>query len=108
MHAVCSSVAGPRLASVTHLDPPPQRPLLAPAAGGRKRPLVPNLAELLEGEEEGEGAQLGAASRRSDGAALLRERQSVGSGMSGGGASSPPHKLPRSGEPCVVFLHSTH
>lgn len=69
------------------------------AAGARKRPLVPNLAELLEEDEEGSAApEASEAGRRSDGAALLRaERQSVGSGLGGAGAS-PPHKFQRKGE----------
>lgn len=72
------------------------------AAGGRKRPLVPNLAELLEEGEEGEdgGAAVSeVAGRRSDGGALLRERQSVGSGSAAGAATgSPPHKFQRRSE----------
>lgn len=72
------------------------------AAGARKRPLVPNLAELLEEGEEGEEGGAAAselAGRRSDGAALLRERQSVGSGSAADVATgSPPHKFQRRGE----------
>ena len=58
---------------------------------------MPNLAELME--EEGEAPSEG-ASRRSDGAALLllRERQSVGSGLgAAAGSGSPPHKHQRTG-----------
>jgi hypothetical protein len=79
--------------------------LLPSAAGGaRKRPLMPNLAELLEEDEEGAcgaGADGAAASRKSDGAALLRasERASVGSGLTAAvGGGSPPHKYLKQGE----------
>lgn len=83
----------------------PVQPITPPfsltTAGARKRPLVPNLAELLEEDEEGSAAPSASeAGRRSDGAALLRsERQSVGSGPIGGtGSGSPPHKYQRKGE----------
>lgn len=59
---------------------------------------MPNLAELLEEDEEGSAApEASEGGRRSDGAALLRaERQSVGSGMASG-SGSPPHKFQRKG-----------
>lgn len=59
---------------------------------------MPNLAELLEDEEEGGegGAAAGEAGRRSDGAALLA-RASVGEGLPGAGSGSPPHKYARKG-----------
>lgn len=66
------------------------------AAGGRKRPLMPNLAELLEEEEEegaGGGSDGSGPSRKSDGGALLpAARQSDVGGLP---AASPPHKYPR-------------
>ena len=55
------------------------------AAGARKRPLLPNMAELLEEESSAGGAE---ASRRSDGGALPVGRKSEGAVT-----QSPPHKL---------------
>lgn len=78
-------------------------PISLLAAGGRKRALAPNLAELLEEGEEGEAGGDALSGRRSDGAALLGpERRSISSasGAAAGsegdaGAGSPPHKLQR-------------
>ena len=62
---------------------------------------MPNLAELLEDEEGEEAVEGGVgAGRRSDGAALMFERQSVGSGLAGSASAeggSPPHKYQRKG-----------
>lgn len=93
----CLPAALAALLPLTNQSCPPTCPPFYPSAGGgRKRPLMPNLAELLEEEEEGFAAA-GEAGRRSDGAALLpAERASVESGALGAlGSGSPPHKFPR-------------
>lgn len=58
------------------------------AAGARKRPLLPNMAALLE-EGEGEDGDADTTGRKSDGGALLRVRHSESA------SGSPAHKLQR-------------